>query len=105
TSPLPPPCCSTKQCGSALLLKTEDEEPALSLPKGRRTNSSSLDRRVFVFRLWSFVLYSDGAMRITKVEPLPIDRYLFVQVHTDDGLVGPAESGTCGHPEASEAAT
>jgi galactonate dehydratase len=43
-------------------------------------------------------------MRITKVEPLAIDRYLFVQVHTDDGLVGLGESGTWGHLEASEAA-
>jgi len=43
-------------------------------------------------------------LRITKVEPLAIDRYLFVQVHTDDGLVGLGESGTWGHLEASEAA-
>ena len=27
-------------------------------------------------------------MKITAVEPLLIDRYLFVQVHTDAGLVG-----------------
>ena len=26
-------------------------------------------------------------MRITRVETLPIDRYLFVQVHTDEGIV------------------
>ena len=27
-------------------------------------------------------------MRITRVETLPIDRYLFVQVHTDAGITG-----------------
>jgi galactonate dehydratase len=43
-------------------------------------------------------------MKITKVEALPIDRYLFVQVHTDEGLTGLGESGTWGHLEASEAA-
>ncbi len=40
-------------------------------------------------------------MRITAVEPLLIDRYLFVQVHTDAGLVGLGESGTWGYLEAS----
>ncbi len=43
-------------------------------------------------------------MRITAVEPLLIDRYLFVQIHTDAGLVGLGESGAWGHLEASEAA-
>ncbi len=43
-------------------------------------------------------------MKITAVEPLHIDRYLFVQVHTDAGLVGLGESGTWGHLEASAAA-
>ncbi|MBI3970833.1 MAG: galactonate dehydratase [Chloroflexi bacterium] len=43
-------------------------------------------------------------MRITKVEALPIDRYLFVQVHTDAGITGLGESGTWGHLEASQAA-
>jgi galactonate dehydratase len=43
-------------------------------------------------------------MKIVAVEPLRIDRYLFVQVHTDDGIVGLGESGTWGHLEASEAA-
>src|SRR5918997_675405 len=43
-------------------------------------------------------------MKITAVEPMLIDRYLFVQVHTDEGLVGVGESGTWGHLEASEAA-
>jgi galactonate dehydratase len=43
-------------------------------------------------------------MKITAVEPLPIDRYLFVQVHTDEGITGLGESGTWGYLEASEAA-
>jgi galactonate dehydratase len=43
-------------------------------------------------------------MRITAVEPLPIDRYLFVQIHTDAGITGLGESGAWGHLEASEAA-
>ncbi|MGH2353690.1 MAG: galactonate dehydratase [Chloroflexota bacterium] len=43
-------------------------------------------------------------MRITKVEALPIDRYLFVQVHTDAGITGLGESGTWGYLEASRAA-
>src|SRR4051812_18166642 len=41
-------------------------------------------------------------MRITGVETLPIDRYLFVQVHTDDGLTGLGEAGTWGFLEAAE---
>ena len=40
-------------------------------------------------------------MRITDIEVLPIDRYLFVQVHTDEGIVGLGESGTWGYLEAS----
>ncbi len=43
-------------------------------------------------------------MKISAVEPLAIDRYLFVQVHTDAGIVGLGESGAWGHLEASEAA-
>jgi galactonate dehydratase len=43
-------------------------------------------------------------MKITRVEALPIDRYLFVQVHTDEGITGLGESGTWGHLEASQAA-
>jgi len=43
-------------------------------------------------------------MKIVAVEPLAIDRYLFVQIHTDTGLVGLGESGAWGHLEASEAA-
>lgn len=40
-------------------------------------------------------------MKITAVEPLLIDRYLFVQVHTDSGLTGLGESGTWGYLEVS----
>ncbi len=40
-------------------------------------------------------------MKITAVEPLLIDRYLFVQVHTDAGIVGLGESGSWGYLEAS----
>lgn len=40
-------------------------------------------------------------MKITDVKVLPIDRYLFVQVHTDEGIVGLGESGAWGFLEAS----
>ena len=43
-------------------------------------------------------------MKITSVEALPIDRYLFAKVHTDEGISGVGESGAWGHLEASEAA-
>lgn len=43
-------------------------------------------------------------MKITKVETLPVDRYLFVQVHTDAGIMGVGESGAWGYLEASEKA-
>jgi galactonate dehydratase len=43
-------------------------------------------------------------MKITRVETVLIDRYLFVRVHTDAGLVGLGESGAWGFLEASEAA-
>jgi galactonate dehydratase len=43
-------------------------------------------------------------VKITKVEALPIDRYLFAQIHTDEGIVGLGESGTWGYLEASQAA-
>ena len=43
-------------------------------------------------------------MKITKVEALPIDRYLFVQIETDEGITGLGESGTWGYLEASRAA-
>jgi galactonate dehydratase len=42
------------------------------------------------------------AMKITRVETVPVDRYLFVRVHTDAGIVGLGESGTWGYLEASE---
>jgi galactonate dehydratase len=42
-------------------------------------------------------------VKITKVEPINVDRYQFVQVHTDAGIVGLGESGTWGYLEASEA--
>jgi galactonate dehydratase len=41
-------------------------------------------------------------MRITAVETVPVDRYLFVQVHTDAGIVGLGEAGTWGFLEAAE---
>ena len=40
-------------------------------------------------------------MKITDVRVLHIDRDLFVQVHTDGGIVGLGESGTWGYLEAS----
>ncbi len=43
-------------------------------------------------------------MKITEIETLFIDRYLFVQVHTDAGLVGLGESGAWGFLEASAGA-
>ena len=43
-------------------------------------------------------------MKITAVEPYPVDRYLFVKVHTDAGITGIGESGAWGYLEASEAA-
>jgi galactonate dehydratase len=43
-------------------------------------------------------------MKITKVSPLLINRYLLVEVHTDEGLVGIGESGAWGfHESAVEA--
>jgi len=42
-------------------------------------------------------------MKITAVEPILIDRYMFVQVHTDAGISGLGESGAWGYLEASEA--
>ncbi len=43
-------------------------------------------------------------MKITAIENIYVDRYLFVQVHTDEGIVGLGESGTWGFLEASAAA-
>jgi galactonate dehydratase len=41
-------------------------------------------------------------MKITDVETLPVGRWLFVRVHTDEGITGLGESGTWGYLEASE---
>ena len=43
-------------------------------------------------------------MKITAVEAIPVDRYLFAKVHTDEGISGVGESGAWGHLEASAAA-
>lgn len=43
-------------------------------------------------------------MKITQVEPIFVDRYLFVRVHTDAGITGIGESGAWGFLEASERA-
>jgi galactonate dehydratase len=43
-------------------------------------------------------------MKVIAVEPYPVDRYLFVKVHTDEGITGFGESGAWGHLEASRAA-
>jgi len=43
-------------------------------------------------------------MRITNIETLFVDRYLFVKVHTDEGVTGLGESGAWGYLEASAAA-
>jgi galactonate dehydratase len=40
-------------------------------------------------------------MKITAIGTVPVDRYLFVQVHTDEGISGLGESGTWGFLEAS----
>jgi galactonate dehydratase len=43
-------------------------------------------------------------MRITSVEKLFVDRYLFVRVHTDEGITGLGECGAWAYLEASAAA-
>jgi galactonate dehydratase len=43
-------------------------------------------------------------MKITNVEPVRADRYLFVRVHTDAGLTGVGESGAWAFLDAAEAA-
>ena len=43
-------------------------------------------------------------MKITAVESIPVDRYLFTKVHTDAGITGVGESGAWGFLEASQAA-
>mgnify|MGYP001332964004 FL=1 len=43
-------------------------------------------------------------MKITNVETLPVDKYLFVRIHTDEGISGVGESGAWGFLEPSESA-
>jgi len=43
-------------------------------------------------------------MRIVDIEPVLVDRYLFVKVHTDEGITGLGESGAWGYLEASASA-
>ena len=43
-------------------------------------------------------------MKIIDIEVIPIDRYLFVKIHTDEGLTGLGESGAWGYLEASGSA-
>ena len=43
-------------------------------------------------------------MKITAVEAVPVDRFLFAKAHTDAGITGIGESGSWGFLEASEAA-
>ena len=40
-------------------------------------------------------------MKITDLEILPLDRYLFLRIHTDTGITGLGESGAWGYLEAS----
>lgn len=42
-------------------------------------------------------------MKITDMETIFVDRYLFVQVHTDAGITGLGESGAWGYLEPSAA--
>ena len=43
-------------------------------------------------------------MRISEVEAIRVDRYLFAKVHTDEGITGIGESGAWGFLEASASA-
>jgi len=43
-------------------------------------------------------------MQITGIEPILVDQYLFVRIHTDEGITGLGESGTWGFLEASAGA-
>ena len=43
-------------------------------------------------------------MKITKVESLPVDRFLFVKIYTDEGIIGYGESGAWGFLEPSASA-
>src|SRR5262249_32820706 len=42
------------------------------------------------------------AMKITRVETIHVDRYMYVRVHTDEGITGLGECGTWGYLEAAE---
>jgi len=44
------------------------------------------------------------SMKITDIKTIPVDRYLFVKVQTNEGITGLGESGAWGHLEASEKA-
>jgi len=43
-------------------------------------------------------------VKITKVEPKAIDHYLYVRIHTDEGITGLGESGAHGYQKAAEGA-
>ena len=43
-------------------------------------------------------------MKITKVEPIFLDRYLLVEIETDEGITGLGESGAWGYLESSAVA-
>ena len=43
-------------------------------------------------------------MKIVEIETILVDRYLFVKVHTDEGITGLGESGAWGYLEASGSA-
>ena len=44
------------------------------------------------------------SMKITDIKSVPVDRYLFVQIRTNEGITGLGESGAWGYLEASEKA-
>jgi len=35
-------------------------------------------------------------VKITKVEAVPVDKFLFAKVYTDEGIIGYGESGAWG---------
>lgn len=43
-------------------------------------------------------------MKITKIETVPASKYLFVKVHTDEGIVGIGEAGSWGYLDATKSA-
>ncbi len=42
-----------------------------------------------------------GAVKITEIKILPVNRFLFVEIHTNEGIVGLGESGAWGFLDAS----